>query len=154
MGAGYGLVAVSPVVALAAVGCLVGGVGNGIYYVSVVQAIQERVGEGFQARVMSLLESVTAAGCGVGFILGGTLTALADARVAFAVAAAGVLVSAAAIRLVLRDRAAEPAVAAPAVEPVAAGAPRPPARRRPRTVVRRGCRAKSHCVNSGAEQDQ
>jgi hypothetical protein len=121
MGAGYGLVAVSPVVALAAVGCLVGGVGNGIYYVSVVQAIQERVGEGFQARVMSLLESVTAAGCGVGFILGGTLTALADARVAFAVAAAGVLVSAAAIRLVLRDRAAEPAVAAPAVEPVAVG---------------------------------
>lgn len=121
MGAGYGLVAVSPVVALAAVGCLVGGVGNGIYYVSVVQAIQERVGEGFQARVMSLLESVTAAGCGLGFILGGTLTALADARVAFAVAAAGVLVSAAAIRLVLRVRATEPAVVAPAVEPVAVG---------------------------------
>ncbi len=121
MGAGYGLVAVAPVVALAAVGCLVGGVGNGIYYVSVVQAIQERVGEGFQARVMSLLESVTAAGCGLGFILGGTLTALADARVAFAVAAAGVLVSAAAIRVVLRVRATEPAVVAPAVEPVAVG---------------------------------
>ena len=110
-----------PSVALAAVGCLVGGVGNGIYYVSVVQAIQERVGEGFQARVMSLLESVTAAGCGLGFILGGTLTALADARVAFAVAAAGVLVSAAAIRVVLRVRATEPAVVAPAVEPVAVG---------------------------------
>jgi predicted MFS family arabinose efflux permease len=125
MGAGYGLLAVSPVVALAVVGCLIGGAGNGLYYVSVVQAIQERVAEDFQARVMSLLESVTALGCGAGFILGGTLTALMDARIAFAVAAGGVLVSAAAIRLMLRERTSEPAVvAAPraaAPEPVAAG---------------------------------
>jgi hypothetical protein len=120
MGAGYALVAVAPVVALAAVGCLIGGVGNGLYYVSVIQAIQERVGEGFQARVMSLLESVNALGYGVGFLAGGVLTAVVDARFAFAVAAAGVLVSAAAIRLVLRDGATAPAVVAPTAEPVPA----------------------------------
>lgn len=125
MGTGYVVLAVSPVVALAAAGCLIGGVGNGFYYVSVIQAIQERVGEGLQARVMSLLESVNALSYGIGFLAGGVLTAVVDARFAFAIAAAGVLVSAAAIRLVLRDRAGEPAAVAapraPAPEPVAAG---------------------------------
>ncbi len=124
MGAAYMTLAVAPSVAVAALGCLVGGVGNGAYYLSVVQAIQERVEESFQARVMSLLESVNAGSYGVGFVIGGAVTAVADVRLAFAVAAAGVLLSAVAIRRHLRRHAAPAAeVARPigaAAEPVPA----------------------------------
>jgi predicted MFS family arabinose efflux permease len=124
MGAGYLIMAVSPSVGLAMLGSLVGGAGNGVYYVSVVQAIQERIEDGFQARVMSLLESANAASYGAGFLVGGALTALFDARLAFGVAAGGVLVAAVVIRTVLRrhgdapGRAVAPA-AAPVPEPVA-----------------------------------
>ena len=85
MGAAYMTLAVAPSVAVAALGRLVGGVGNGAYYLSVVQAIQERVEEPFQARVMSLLESVNAGSYGIGFVIGGAVTAVADVRLAFAV---------------------------------------------------------------------
>jgi len=128
MAAGYGVMAAAPSVAVATAGCLLGGLGNGVYVVSVVQAIQERVPLDLQARVMSLFESLNAAAFGVGFVMAGALTALAGARVAFGVAAAGVLVSAAAIAVFLRGhRASRPVAAAPgarapavpALEPVA-----------------------------------
>ena len=125
MGAAYMTLAVAPTVAVAALGCLLGGVGNGAYYLSVVQAIQERVEEPFQARVMSLLESVNAGSYGVGFVIGGAVTVVADVRFSFAVAAGGVLLSAVAIRRFLRRHAAPVAeVARPvgaAAEPVPAG---------------------------------
>jgi predicted MFS family arabinose efflux permease len=111
MGGGYLVMAVSPSVAIAALGCLVGGMGNGIYYVSVVQAIQERVAEDFQARVMGLLESVNAACYGLGFLVGGLVTAVFDARLAFGLAAGGVLVAAAVIRMLLRRHGAPRAAA-------------------------------------------
>jgi len=116
MGAGYLTMAVAPSIGVAMLGAVVGGVGNGIYYVSVVQAIQERVAEAFQARVMGLLESANAACYGVGFLLGGVVTAAVDARLAFATAAAGVLVCAVAIRRLLRGH------AAPASAPARPGA--------------------------------
>jgi len=119
MGAAYMTLAVAPSVTVAALGCLVGGVGNGAYYLSVVQAIQERVEEPFQARVMSLLESVNAGSYGVGFVIGGAVTAVADVRLAFAVAATGVLLSAVAIRRFLRRHAAP---AAEVARPVGAAA--------------------------------
>jgi predicted MFS family arabinose efflux permease len=123
MGGGYLVMAVSPSVAIAALGCLVGGMGNGIYYVSVVQAIQERVAEDFQARVMGLLESTNAACYGLGFLVGGLVTAVFDARLAFGLAAGGVLVAAAVIRMLLRrhgaPRAAASARRVGAVEPAA-----------------------------------
>ena len=105
------------------VASLVGGAGNGAYSVSVTQAIQERLPDEFQARVMGLLESVNAAGYGSGFLAGGVLTALADARVAYAVAGAGVLFAATAIRRVLRHGARP---AAHTTSPIAA-APQPAA---------------------------
>jgi predicted MFS family arabinose efflux permease len=123
MGGGYLVMALSPSVAIAALGCLVGGAGNGIYYVSVVQAIQERVAEDFQARVMGLLESTNAACYGLGFLVGGAVTAVFDARLAFGLAAGGVLFAAAVIRTLLRRHeapratASAPRVATP--EPVA-----------------------------------
>ena len=70
---------------------LAGGVGNGIQWVSVVTAVQQRVGKDMQARVMGLLESVGAAAPGLGFLLGGALAALSGPRSAYAVAGGGVL---------------------------------------------------------------
>jgi hypothetical protein len=121
--AGYLVMALAPAVPVAVAGCVLGGAGNGIYYVSVVQAIQDRVEDDLQARVMSLLESTTALSYGTGFVLGGLVTSLADARVAFVVSAAGVLLAAAAITALRRgDRAAR----APQATPLAA-APEPAA---------------------------
>ena len=74
--------------------CLIsvaGGLGNGIQWVSVVTAVQQRVGKDLQARVMGLLESVGAAAPGLGFVLGGALAALSGPRSAYAVAGGGVL---------------------------------------------------------------
>jgi MFS family permease len=120
MGAGYSIMAMAPSVGVAAAGCLIGGVGNGVYVVCVIQAIQERVPTDFQARVMSLFESLQAAAFGVGFLAAGALTAIADARVAFGVAAVGVLLSAAAIRVVLGRHSAPRPAAVAVPEPAAA----------------------------------
>jgi hypothetical protein len=114
IGVGFLVMAIAPGLALAMAGSLLGGVGNGLYYVSVVQALQERITDDFQARVMGLLESTTAAVYGAGFVLGGVLTALADARLAIAVAGVGVLLAAAAIVALLRGDRRATAAAAPA----------------------------------------
>jgi hypothetical protein len=123
-GAAFLGTSVASTLAVAAGAFVVGGAGNGVYYVSVVQALQERVADDLQARVMSLLESTTAAAYGAGFIAGGAIAAVADARVALAVAGVGVLLAACAIVGLLRGdrRAAAPApIASPStgVEAVA-----------------------------------
>lgn len=123
IGMGLLAMAVAPSLSAALVGCLLGGVGNGVYYVSVVQALQDRISDDFQARVMGLLESTTAASYGAGFLLGGGLTALANARVAIAVAGAGILMAATAIVLMLRAGRRSGPVAA--VAPARATQPEP-----------------------------
>jgi len=55
-------------------------------------ALQEAVGDAYQARAAGLLESVAAAVPGLGFVIGGVLTATVSARLAYLVAAAGVAV--------------------------------------------------------------
>jgi predicted MFS family arabinose efflux permease len=114
MGAGYVVMALATSLPVGALGCFIGGVGNGFYYVSLVQAIQDRTDDAFQGRVMGLLESATAGCYGVGFLLAGALTALTSVRVTFAATAIGVLAATAwmAILLLGRDqRAAVPALA-------------------------------------------
>jgi MFS family permease len=71
---------------------VVGGLGNGVQWVSVVSAIQEMTRSEMQARVMSVMESVGAAMPGVGFILGGLVAAGHNPRTTFLVAGVGVLV--------------------------------------------------------------
>ena len=72
-----------------------GGLANGVQWVSVLSAIQGSTGHAFQARVMSFLEALVSVTIGVGFLLGGLLTQLSGARVAFTVAGAGALLTAA-----------------------------------------------------------
>jgi predicted MFS family arabinose efflux permease len=114
-GIAFLVMAAAPVLAVGLAGCVVGGAGNGVYYVSVVQALQDGIADDMHARVMSLLESTTASAYGAGFLAGGAIAALADARATLAVAGVGVLVAAAAIVALMRgDRRAAATVRAQA----------------------------------------
>jgi len=87
------------------VACLLsvlGGTGNGIQWVSVMTALQEATPADYQARVVGLLESSLAATPGVGYLLGGALTAAGSPRTAYAVAGAGTLVLVLVALIVLR----------------------------------------------------
>lgn len=70
---------------------VVGGAGNGIQWVAVMTALQEVTPSEYQARMSGLLESIGAGMPGIGFLLGGVLTALGSPRTAFAFAGAGIL---------------------------------------------------------------
>jgi predicted MFS family arabinose efflux permease len=113
MGVGYVVMTLAGSLPVGALGCFIGGAGNGFYFVSVVQAIQERTGDEFQGRVMGLLESVTAGCYGIGFLLAGVLTELTSVRVTFAATAIGVLVATVCMATLLpgRDAAAAPSAA-------------------------------------------
>jgi MFS family permease len=89
---GYALMGLAPTLAVACVGSALGGIGNGVQWVSVMTALQETVGDAFQARAAGLLEAASDAIPAVGFALGGILTAVASPRVAYAVAAGGATV--------------------------------------------------------------
>jgi MFS family permease len=118
-GVAFLVMAAAPSLAVALAGCVLGGAGNGVYYVSVVQALQERIPDDLQARVMSLLESTTAGAYGVGFVVGGAVAAVADARATMAVAGAGVLAAAVSIVALLRGDRSAAGAPAPALRPAA-----------------------------------
>jgi predicted MFS family arabinose efflux permease len=88
---------------------VLGGLGNGIQWVSVMTALQESTPDDLQARITGLLESVTSAMTGVGFLIGGIITAVTAPPTAFAVSGIGVaiLVLLAAIFRVIPDNPAE-----------------------------------------------
>jgi MFS family permease len=86
--------AVAPVLAVSCAAAALGGVGNGVQWVSVVSAVQELTSSSMQARVISVLESVSSAMPGVGFLLGGLIATVVDARAAFAVAGVGAVLTA------------------------------------------------------------
>ena len=92
IGIAYCGMALAPEILAACAWATLGGAGNGVQYVSVVTAIQERTPLALQARVSGLFESIGAAMPGIGFLLGGLLTELASPRLAFAVAGGGLLV--------------------------------------------------------------
>jgi MFS family permease len=91
IGAGYLGMAAAPSIAVACGASVVGGLGNGMQWVALLTTIQEFVPDAMQARVNGLLESLSAAMPGVGFLLGGGLVALDSPRLAFLVAGVGVL---------------------------------------------------------------
>lgn len=76
------------------VACLLsvlGGTGNGVQWVSVVTLLQETTPQDLQARISGLLESIGAAVPGLGFVLGGVLTALISPEATFFIAGCGVM---------------------------------------------------------------
>ena len=83
---------------------VLGGAGNGVQWVAVMTRLQEATPERLQARVAGLLESLGSAMTGVGFLVGGILTAVTTPATAFAVAGAGLIALVAAGALALRPR--------------------------------------------------
>jgi MFS family permease len=92
IGAGYAVMAGAPTLVVACVGSVLGGTGNGVQWVAVMTALQEAVEDQYQARAAGLLESAAAAVPGVGYLVGGALTAAVSPRLAYGVSAVGVAV--------------------------------------------------------------
>ncbi|MBS1887466.1 MAG: MFS transporter [Actinobacteria bacterium] len=91
VGISYLGMSIAPSLAVACAFSVLGGVGNGVEWVTAISAVQELTEAGMQARIMAVLESVASAMPGVGFALGGVLAATASTRATFAVSGFGVL---------------------------------------------------------------
>lgn len=91
IGAGYLGMAVSTQLWMACAFSVIGGLGNGIQWVSVMTALQESTPGDLQARITGLLESIASAMTGVGFLIGGVVTALFSPPTAFFVSGIGVV---------------------------------------------------------------
>ncbi len=85
--------ALAPGLIVACVIGLVGGVGNGVQWASLISAVQKLTPRALQGRIMGAVESVGAIAPALGFSLGGALTALSSPRTAFAVAGGGATLS-------------------------------------------------------------
>ena len=92
IGVGYLGLSLAGTLLVACLISLIGGAGNGIQWIAVMTALQERTPGAYQARISGLMESIGAAMPGVGYLLGAAIVALADPRAAYAVAGVGVLV--------------------------------------------------------------
>jgi MFS family permease len=91
VGAGYLGIAAAPTLALACAAAAVGGIGNGVQWVSAISAVQELTVADMQARVMSVLESIGAAMPAVGYLVGGLIATAASPRATILVTGLGVL---------------------------------------------------------------
>ena len=91
IGGAYLAMAAAGSLAVACAVACVGGIGNGVQWVTLMSAVQELTAERFQARVVGLLESIGRMMPGVGFILGGVIAAVLSPRASFVAAGAGVL---------------------------------------------------------------
>ncbi len=92
VGGAYLATAAAPTLLVACLASVVGGTGNGIQWVALMTAVQQLTRGDLQARVISLLESLATAMPGLGFLIGGAVTAVFSPRTSYAVAGAGVLV--------------------------------------------------------------
>jgi predicted MFS family arabinose efflux permease len=91
VGAAYLGLSIAPSLGIACAISVVGGVGNGVQWISVVHAVQELTAAHMQARVLGLLEAIGAALPVLGFFAGGALTAAASPRDAYVAAGVGVI---------------------------------------------------------------
>jgi hypothetical protein len=91
IGIGTLVIAVSPGLAVALVGGVIAGIGNGVEAVALRTAFQERIPERLVGVMTGLGEAVSQAAPGAGIVLGGAVTALAGPRPAMALAGAGAL---------------------------------------------------------------
>jgi predicted MFS family arabinose efflux permease len=124
LGAGLGVMAAASSIAVACVGAVVAGVGNGVQIVAVRTALQEATPPPWTALIVSVNESAMQAIPGAAFLLGGGITALAGPRPALVVGGAGSVAVAIAIRVLL-PREEEPPPAHSEAEIPAAVGPKP-----------------------------
>lgn len=99
LGVGFLIMAVSPTLAVAAVGSAVAGGGNGVLPVAARTALQEHSPPNLIALLMSLNDSMYQALPGLGILLGGAVAQLDGPRAALWVGSVGSLVIAAAVAI-------------------------------------------------------
>jgi MFS family permease len=92
--AAYAGLALAPTLAIACTASLLGGIGNGVQWVAVMTALQERVPDALQVRVVGLLDAGAQLAPGLGFAIGSILTATMSARATYAIAAAATTLAA------------------------------------------------------------
>jgi MFS family permease len=83
IGAGYVGFGVAPTLFLACLAALIGGVGNGLQWPSLISVVQRLTPQRLHGRLMGALESLGALSLAVGLPLGGALVALSSPRTAF-----------------------------------------------------------------------
>jgi MFS family permease len=86
VGLGYLGFALAPILAIACAAGVVGGIGNGIQWPSLISAVQQLTPAALHGRLMSAVGSLNALCPAIGFILGGSIAALSSPRAAMAVA--------------------------------------------------------------------
>ena len=74
---------------LACVAALIGGIGNGVEWPSVISIVQRLTPPHLHGRMMGAVESMTALSLAIGLPLGGALVALSSPRAAFLVVGMG-----------------------------------------------------------------
>jgi len=105
--AAYFGLAAAPSLSLACAAGLLGGVGNGLQWPSLVSVVQLLTPAQLQGRMMGAIESLGALCLAIGLPLGGVLVALSSPRTAFAIVGAGAALAAIGfVRLPLYDRSA------------------------------------------------
>jgi len=102
LGAAFVGFALAPSLALACLAALVGGLGNGVEWPSLISLVQRLTPQRLHGRLMGAVESLAALGLAIGLSLGGALVALSSTRVAFLVVGLGAAATTAAfVRLTL-----------------------------------------------------
>lgn len=109
VGAAYVGFAAAPTLAVACVASLVGGLGNGVQWASLLSAVQQLTPPSLHGRLMGAVEAIGALCPGIGLMLGGALVAISTPRSAFLVVGLG----AAATTAVFLRVAASPALRSP-----------------------------------------
>jgi hypothetical protein len=85
VGLAYVGFAVAPSLAVACLAGVVGGVGNGVQWASMLSAVQQLTPQRLHGRMMGAVESIGALCPGIGLLLGGVLVAASTPRIAFLV---------------------------------------------------------------------
>jgi Major Facilitator Superfamily len=118
IGLAYVGFSIAPTLALACPAALVGGIGNGLQWPSLISVVQRLTPPQLHGRLMGAVESLGALCLALGLLLGGALVALSSPRAAFLVVGLGAVVTTAAfVRLAPRGSAPPASVdAQPVVE--------------------------------------
>lgn len=86
VGVAYLGFAAAPTFAIATVAALIGGVGNGLQWPSLISAVQQLTPSALHGRLMGAVGSLNALCPAIGFMLGGVIVALASTRLALTLA--------------------------------------------------------------------
>ncbi len=85
--------AASPNITIACLAGLIGGIGNGVQWASLISAVQRLSPQQLHGRLMGAVESLGAICPAIGFSLGGAITVLSSPRDAFLIAGLGAVFS-------------------------------------------------------------